>query len=90
MGKVTEQMLGAARTMRRGDYADASSELNRCMESVQSALGSGRIPPEQVKKLAYSFETMLLMQQQGDWVGLADVIEYELSVLWEQAGVESA
>lgn len=62
---------------RRGDYADASSKLNSCLQDIKPVLVSGRIPADYIQKLAYSLETMFLMQKQKDWVAVADVIEYE-------------
>ena len=70
---------------RTGGYADAASRLNAGLQKLQQALGSGMASDAQVRKLAYSLETLLLMQQQQDWVAAADVIEYELVVLLKEA-----
>lgn len=66
---------------RTGSYSDAASKLNSCLQDLQPILLSGTIPPEYLKKLTYSLETVFLMQKQNDWVAMADVIEFELPVL---------
>jgi hypothetical protein len=63
---------------RRGDYADASSQLNVVIQKLQPVLLSGSVDQELLKKVLYSLETAHLMQRQEDYVALADVIEYEL------------
>lgn len=63
---------------RRGEYSDAASRINLFLPFFQNYLNSGTIPPEKLKKIAYSLETVLLLQQQRDWVAVADVLEYEI------------
>ncbi len=70
---------------RTGDYGDAASRLNLALQDVSTLLRSGTGEPRATAKLAYSLETMVLMQTQGDWVALADVIEYEFIALLQQA-----
>ena len=72
---------------RLGDYSDAASRLNNCLQEIKPILLSGTIPPDYVKKLAYSLETMFLMQKQNDWVAVADVIEFEFVELLKKAPV---
>ena len=70
---------------RTGGYSDAASKLNACLQELQPLLRNGKIPAAELKKLAFSLETILLMQKQNDWVAVADVIEFELLLLLEQA-----
>ena len=72
-------------SIRTGDYSDAASKLNICLQELQPILTSGKIPVEYLKKLTYSMETIFLMQTQKDWVAVADVIEYEFIALLKQA-----
>lgn len=62
---------------RRGDYSDAASKLNHCLQNIKPILLSGNIPPNYINKFTFSLETIFLMQKQSDWVAVADVIEYE-------------
>lgn len=69
---------------RQGDYADAASHLNCCAQMISEVLETTILPHARLRKLAYSLETMLMLQQQNDWVGVADVIEFEFVKLLEQ------
>jgi hypothetical protein len=68
----------AARCYRRGDYADAASALNGCLQEIGALLSPGALDAALFSKVRYSLETIYLMQQQEDWVAVADIIEYEL------------
>lgn len=70
--------------IRTGNYSDAGSKMNSCLQVLQPLLTSGIIPPTQIKSMVYSLETMLMMQEQKDWVAVADVIEFEFLVLLEK------
>lgn len=63
---------------RRGEYSDASSQMNIFLQDFQRYLQSGFIAPNRLENVAYSLETLLLLQQQGDWVAVADILEYEI------------
>ena len=78
-----DSLVSHART---GSYADASSELNIAIQLLKPVLTSSSVPADLKRKLAYSLETMLIMQEQQDWVGLADVVEYEFVNLLESIG----
>jgi len=78
---VLKEIVHYART---GSYSDAASKLNSCLQDMQPILLSGTIPPEYLKKLTYSLETVFLMQKQNDWVAVADIIEFELPVLLKE------
>ncbi len=73
------------RLARTGGYTDAASKLNTGLQQLQPVLTSGKIASEHLKKLTYSLETLLLMQKQNDWVAVADIIEFEFSVLLKEA-----
>lgn len=68
---------------RTGHYGDASSLINRVLQKIQPALLSSSPVDEHTRKIVYSCETIMLMQEQRDWVGVADVIEFELARLIE-------
>ena len=74
----------AARSARLGDFRDAASAATSALTFLESLLQSSS--GEQRSKLTFALETMLLMQQQQDWVGYADVIEYELIPLIKKNG----
>ncbi len=79
---LLKQAVFCART---GGYSDAASKLNACLQELQPLLRSGAVPAAVLKKIAFSLETVLLMQQQHDWVAVADVVEFELLSLLEKA-----
>ena len=79
---VLKEIVHCART---GSYSNAASKLNSCLQDIQPILLSGTIPPEYLKKLTYSLETVFLMQKQNDWVAVADIIEYEFLALLKEA-----
>jgi len=66
------------RHARTGGYSDAASYLNLLLQDISTAIRSESLPPEIKTSIVYSLETMYLLQQQEDWIGLADVVEYEL------------
>ena len=78
------------RLARTGSYSDAASKLNISLQELQPVLTSGKLPPEYLRKLTYSLETLFLMQKQKDWVAVADVIEFEFVDLLEKALSENA
>ena len=78
---IAQQLDNITIALRQGDYATAASQLNRCATNINHFLGSISMTSGQLKKIAYSLETILILQQQKDWVGVADVIEFELSRL---------
>jgi hypothetical protein len=82
--KVFDTLRTTAAELRSGEYSDAACQLNRTLQDISRCLRE--IPPsdEGTKKILYSLETMLMMQQQKDWVALADVIEHEFCLLWKR------
>ena len=75
---MLESVVSLART---GYTSDSASVLNVCLLKIQHSLRATAQPQQLLQNLTYSFETVVLMQQQGDWVGLADVVQYELTGL---------
>ncbi len=70
-------IISIVRQARTGSYPDAASGLNQLLQSVSTLLRTGAVDPSLRSKIAYSLETVYMMQQLEDWVGLADVLEYE-------------
>ncbi|MGD9202070.1 MAG: hypothetical protein PVI26_10930 [Chitinispirillia bacterium] len=64
--------------IRSGDYPDAASELNQCLQKIESEFISKNLPDKILGKLTYSLQTIFLMQKNKDWVAIADIIEFEL------------
>ena len=64
--------------IRSGDYPDAASKLNKCLQKIESEFISKNLQDKVLGKLTYSLETILLMQKNKDWVAIADIIEFEL------------
>lgn len=79
---MLKEIVYCART---GDYSDAASKLNTCLQKMEPVLVSGDISPDYLKKLTYSLETIHMMQKQNDWVAVADVIEFEFIELLKEA-----
>jgi hypothetical protein len=73
--QMLQTLVSHART---GHYGDAASVLNQAMATMQTVVSGAGCTPQRLKKIAYSLETMVLLQQSGDWVGVADVVEFEL------------
>lgn len=75
-GSTLSLFNAVTRLIRSGDYADAASRLNSALRLLEPLIRS--YGHEQQKSISYSLETLLFMQQNGDWVACADVIEFEL------------
>ncbi len=78
---LQENFYEAARRARVGEYPDAARLLNTCFQDLQSMLHASRPDLAHLQKIMYSLETMMIMQNQKDWVAVADIIEYELAGL---------
>lgn len=74
-----EQIKKIAQEARCGNYGQAASDINKFLLLLQSELSKGYIRPDDLSKVTYSLETLLEMQKKGDWVALADILEYEFS-----------
>ena len=77
---VMRKMIVSART---GDYGAASSEINQFLLLLQAELSKGRISAAALSKITFSLETIVEMQKSGDWVAVADVLEFEFIPLWK-------
>ncbi|MBD3419866.1 MAG: hypothetical protein GF398_07100 [Chitinivibrionales bacterium] len=73
------------RCLRTGSYAESASLLNLALQQLQLVLTDNGMAQTDRAKILYSLETMHLLQQQEDWVAVADVIEYELAKLLHTA-----
>jgi len=73
-----EEIVTSCRT---GNYADAASQLNICLKKLEKILLSGAVSSELLSKIAYSLETLLIFQQQEDWIAVSDILEFELQGL---------
>ena len=69
---------------RSGDYADAALKLNQCIVRMQTRMRDSAAGKHGAK-INYSLETMFLMLKRGDWVALADIIDFEFIPLWKEA-----
>ena len=78
---VIKKIIMAART---GDYGAASSEINQFQLLLQAELSKGMISAAALSKITYSLETIVKMQKSGDWVAVADILEFEFAPLWKE------
>ena len=62
----------------RGELSDMASLLNVFLFELQDYLRSGIVDDVKLKKISYSLETVMILQNRSDWVALSDVLEYEL------------
>lgn len=77
--EILEKLSIIVSHSRRGEYSDAASEMNLFLQQFQKYIKSGFVPDKQLKNIAYSLETVLLLQENDDWVAVADILEFELS-----------
>jgi hypothetical protein len=86
--EIDALLVSIGRSGRLGDFGDAARDLNRCLVLFQSIQGTmSQVPKPLLEKFNYSLETVFLMLKNKDWVAIADIVEYELRVLWlEMAG----
>ena len=83
--EIQSMLRDVVRHGRTGGYSEAASGMNKCVQQLQGLFGAGVVRTEDLSKLAYSLETIAMMQQSDDWVAVADIIEYEFAPLLEQA-----
>ena len=76
---ILSEIVTAART---GDYSNISTLLNKGVIAIQEDLKKGPVDEKNLKKISYSLETIIAMQQMQNWVALADILEYEFIPLW--------
>jgi hypothetical protein len=78
---VIKKIIISART---GDYGTASSEISQFLLLLQAEVSKGRISVVTLSKITYSLETIVEMQKSGDWVAVADILEFEFTPLWKE------
>lgn len=74
-----EQIKKITQEARCGDYGQAASDINVFLQLLQNELSKGYIQSEGLSKVTRSLETLMEMQKKGDWVALADILEYEFA-----------
>ncbi len=77
-------------SMRTGDYGAAASQINRLLLLLQAEISKGTIAARDLSKLTYSLETLAAFQKSGDWVAVADILEFEFEALWKSAVNQSS
>lgn len=87
MNDILNVIGSIIKTARCGDYSLASSGINRFMQILQAELSTGKVDPKGLQKVTYSLETLLEMQKNGDWVAIADILEFEFIPLWKSISV---
>lgn len=81
---VSQSFRKIIKSLRTGDYSNASSELNETLQLLQKELGARKFEPHRLQKLLISLETLFSMQKMQDWVAVADILEYEFSNIWKE------
>lgn len=74
-----EQIKKITREARCGDYGQAASDINVLLQLLQCELSKGYIRSDELSKVTYTLETLMEMQKKGDWIALADILEYEFT-----------
>lgn len=70
------QLEAAAALFRLGREAEGNTAFARIVERLQSELGAAG--PEAVAPLLPTLQSIFAAQQRGDWLFVADLLEYEL------------
>ena len=81
---LLDDLASAVTCARTGDYAGASSLSAKALAHLDSYFATVKVPESLMQKIASSLEATLLMQHHQDWVGWADIVEYELPDLLKQ------
>ena len=85
---VITLLENVSRSARTGDYAKAALSFNSCSiqlnENIQILI-SDKQKQGHLKKITYSLQTLLLVFKNEDWVAIADIIDYELIPLLNNA-----
>lgn len=80
--QLCRQIIRFART---GDYGNTASYLNQFLGRLQTFLLNPQLSESSLHKITYSLETLMAMQETKNWVAFADVLEYELIALLQEA-----
>jgi hypothetical protein len=90
MATNTSSIIGllkdVSRHARTGDYGNAASFFNRCILQLQEALGAVDLQEDlrpASSRITASLQTLLSLLEHGDWVAIADVVDYEFIPLLE-------
>ena len=73
-GQLLDLVRRAELALRRGVTVEASERVVEITDRLQAGLEPGRIAPGDADLL----RRMVQAQQAGDWIGLADMIAYEV------------
>ncbi|HAJ78368.1 MAG TPA: hypothetical protein DCO75_01235 [Fibrobacteres bacterium] len=85
---VINMLENVSCSARIGDYAEAALSFNHCtieLNKIIQTLVSDQQKQNHLKKITYSLQTLLLMLKNEDWVAIADIIDYELIPLLDNA-----
>jgi hypothetical protein len=74
---IQVELKNAAALLRLGREAEGNSALTRVIERLQTELGSAG--PTALAPLFPTFEAMMLAQERGDLLFVADLLEFELA-----------
>ena len=81
---VPELLSEIVRQSRNGDSGAAASLLNRSISLIQTELTKGNIGTPVVSRATEILSALLAAQQRGDWIGFADIVEYQLIGFWRE------
>jgi hypothetical protein len=73
---IHDELAAAAALFRLGREAEGNAAFTRIIERLQAEVGSG--DPEALAPLLPTFESIVRAQERGDWLFIADLLEYEL------------
>lgn len=73
---IHDELAGASASFRLGREAEGNAAFARIIERLQAELGSG--DPAALAPLLPTFETIVRAQERGDWLFVADLLEYQL------------
>jgi hypothetical protein len=85
---VINMLENVSCSARIGDYAETALSFNHCtieLNKIIQTLISDQQKQNHLKKITYSLQTLLLMLKNEDWVAIADIIDYELIPLLDNA-----
>lgn len=73
------ELTGAADFFRLGREAEGNAAFARIIERLQAELG--RAGAEALAPLYPTFQAIVSAQERGDWLFVADLLEYELGMM---------
>lgn len=77
-----EKVIAVAQMMRLGQMADA----NACLPGVMTEIYEEviRLTPEQLEQARPILDGIRICQENQDWLGMADYLEYEMPVFFSE------